>query len=125
MTLYADFFVAELPEARRYLHEVDFSADDKATFTSVTPIDLARSCSLITHHPYELLGLRDFLKLSEDDNRVGEVLTPRPPWFVDAMSILSDQSIDFLASEWAQAEDISLNPTDCRPVLEALRRLAR
>ncbi len=65
MTLYADFFVAELPEARRYPHEVDFSADDKATFTSVTPIDLARSCSLITHHPYELLGLRDFLKLSE------------------------------------------------------------
>src|SRR5206468_5781934 len=74
----------------------------------VSPIDLARLCSIITHHPHELLGLRDFLKLSEDDNRTGEVLTPIPPWFVDAMSILSDQSIDFLASEWAQAEDICL-----------------
>jgi hypothetical protein len=125
MTLYADFFVAELPDARKYPHEIDFAADDKAAFTAVSPIDLARLCSIITHHPHELLGLRDFLKLSEDDNRTGEVLTPIPPWFVDAVSILSDQSIDFLASEWAQAEDTSPNPTDCRQILEALRRLAR
>jgi len=41
-----------------------------------------------------------------------------------ALRILSDQSIDFLASEWAQVEDTSLNPIDCRQILEALRRLA-
>jgi len=124
MTLYADFFVAELPDARKYPHEIDFAADDKAAFTAVSPIDLARLCSIITHHPHELRGLGGLLQLSEDDNWTGEVLTPIPPWFANAMNILSDQSIDFLASEWAQVEDISLNPIDCRQILEALRRLA-
>lgn len=79
MTLYAHFYVAELPEARTYPHEIDFSTDDKAPFTSLTPIHLARLCSLIMHAPNELLGLGDFLKLSEDDNGPGVVLTPVPP----------------------------------------------
>jgi hypothetical protein len=124
-TLYAELFVAELLDARKYPKTIDFAPEDKAAVAAVTPVDLARLCSIITHHSRELLGLADFLKLAEDDNRVGEVLTPLPPWFVDAMKILSDRSIDFLALEWAQAEDSSLGPTDCRQILEVLRSLAQ
>jgi hypothetical protein len=124
MGILADLFAATDANARKYEERL-LSRNlgdeyDRAEFKGLTDLNFGMLWALI-----------DGVEFDFDKYSLEEVIPPEeswlfrfPPVLVQKLEGLTESDVDKFAESWARTEELACQPSDVRPIIEQLVRLA-